>query len=280
MAIVWLASFPKSGNTWARALLANYMLADDKPVAINRLSDLALSDATLKPYEMAAGRPLAGASLADIMPLKAKAHEIIAKSRPGMTLAKTHSALRMLHGHPTITPASTAAAIYVIRNPLDVTLSYADHYGHTAADSVDAMASPSLFTEGRTDRAPEYLGDWSSHVRGWTEAKGLANIVVRYEDMEADAGRELRRILEFLRIPADDAKVARAVEHSSFKALSTQETLTGFRERSRNQKRFFRAGRSGQWRDDLAPKLVEKVVAAHAAMMRAHGYLDEAGKPH
>ena len=93
MAIVWLASFPKSGNTWARALLANYMLADDKPVAINRLSDLALSDATLKPYEMAAGRPLAHASLADIMPFKAKAHEIIAKSQPGMgTMPTTSSA--------------------------------------------------------------------------------------------------------------------------------------------------------------------------------------------
>lgn len=280
MAIVWLASFPKSGNTWARALLANYLVAAEKPLALDRLGDLALADATLKPYEIAAGRPLPNITLAELMPLKAKAHGMIANSKSGApVLAKTHSALRLLHGHPTITPAATAAAIYVLRNPLDVALSYADHFGHTLADAVDAMASPSLMTQGRADRAPEYLGDWSSHVRGWTQAKGLAKLLVRYEDMEADAERELIRMLKFLRIDIDADRVARAAGNSTFEALSTQEAMTGFRERSKSQKRFFRAGKSGQWRDGLPADLIQKTVAAHGAVMREHGYLDGSGQP-
>lgn len=279
MPIVWLASFPKSGNTWARALIANYFADSERPVDINRLPELALSDATLAPYEQAAGRKLGEISLPELMPLKPKAHAILAGAQKGLALAKTHSALRRLHGVPTITPSVTAAAVYIIRNPLDVALSYADHYGHTPSQAVEAMASANLSTRGRVDRAPEYLGDWSSHVRGWTKADGLARIVLRYEDMEADAGDCLERTLAFLRQPTDPDRIARAVRNSSFETMSTQETLGGFREKSKNQKRFFRAGKSGQWRDALAPDLISKVVEVHGQVMRQHGYLDASGDP-
>lgn len=279
MPIVWLASFPKSGNTWARALIANYYADGDRPVDINRLPDLALSDAALWPYERAAGRRLGEISLADLMPFKPKAHAILAASQKGLALAKTHTALLRLHGVPTITPAATAAAIYIVRNPLDVALSYADHYGHTPAQAVEAMASPSLTTRGRVDRAPEYLGDWSSHVRGWTEAEGLAHIVLRFEDLETDAHGCLERTLAFLRQPTEPTRIDRAVKNSSFETLANQELLGGFKERSKNQKRFFRAGRSGQWRDHLAPDLVRAIIDVHGAVMATHGYLDDKGDP-
>ncbi|MEQ9123511.1 MAG: sulfotransferase domain-containing protein, partial [Alphaproteobacteria bacterium] len=164
-------------------------------------------------------------------------------------------------------------------NPLDVTLSYADHYGISHAQTVEAMASGSLTIQGRADRAPEFLGDWSSHVRGWTTAEGLARLVLRYEDIAADPAGALRRGMEFLRQPVDEARLASAVAHSRFEALANQEALGGFRERSRNQAKFFRSGKAGQWRTDLAPDLVAKVVAAHGDVMREHGYLDAAGEP-
>jgi len=279
MPILWLASFPKSGNTWVRALLANYLVGGDAPVSINKLPEFAFGDSQLSIYERVAGRPLPNATVADLMPFKAKAHALLAGDGKRLVFAKTHNALTRIAGQPTITPAVTAGAIYILRNPLDVVLSYADHYGLTHAQTVEAMASDSLITQGRVDRAPEHLGRWSNHVRGWTTAPGLARVVLRYEDLIADAEGELRRILAFLRQPIDEDRLARAVAHSSFETMANQEALTGFKERSKNQRRFFRAGRSGQWREALAPDLVAAVVAAHGEVMAAHGYLDDNGDP-
>lgn len=279
MPILWLASFPKSGNTWARALLANYIAGGTQPVDINQLPSFALADTGIWAYERAAGRPLPNASLEDIMPLKPKAHAAISTVQKNLVFAKTHTALRVLHGVPTITPDVTAGAVYILRNPLDVVLSYADHYGLSHSDTVDAMASNQLMTMGRADRAPEYLGNWSAHVRGWTRAPGLTRTVLRYEDMQADASASLVKILEMLRQPIDAAKLANAVKHSTFEALQGQEALKGFNEKSRNQDRFFRSGKAGQWRDALAPDLVTKMIDAHRDVMTEFGYLDAEGNP-
>ena len=279
MPILWLASFPKSGNTWARALLANYIAGAAEGVDINKLPAFALADSGIWAYERAAGRPLPDASLEDIMPLKAKAHAILANVHENLVFAKTHSALRVLHGKPTITPDVTAGAVYIRRNPLDVVLSYADHYGLSHADTVDALSSNQLITMGRADRAPEYLGDWSAHVRGWTKAPGLARTVLRYEDMQADAGKALTQVLEMLRQPIDQAKLNQAVGHSTFEALQGQEALKGFNEKSRNQNRFFRSGKAGQWRTELAPELVTRMVDQHRDVMAEFGYLDADGNP-
>jgi len=279
MPILWLASFPKSGNTWARALLANYIAGSEAGVDINKLPAFALADSGIWAYERAAGRKLPDAALEDIMPLKPKAHAAIANTNQNLVFAKTHSALRVLHGVPTITPGVTAGAVYILRNPLDVVLSYADHYGLSHTDTVEAISSKNLITMGRTDRAPEYLGDWSAHVRGWTRAPGLVRTVLRYEDMQADAGKALRQILNMLRQPIDQAKTRQSVSNSTFDALKNQEAMKGFNEKSRNQKRFFRAGTAGQWRTDLAPDLVTRMIEKHRDVMTEFGYLDADGNP-
>jgi len=279
MPILWLASFPKSGNTWVRALLANYFDGGDKPVPINALPEMAAGDSQLWPYEKAAGRPLPNASVADLMPYRAKAHALLAPDPKRLVFVKTHNALRRIKGVPTITPDVTAGAIYILRNPLDVTLSYADHYGNTLSDTVEAMQSEALLTMGREDRAPDYLGNWSEHVRGWTRADGLARLTLRYEDLQADTAAAMRRIVQFLQQPLDEARLARAVAHSTFETLSGQEALTGFRERSKNQKRFFRSGKAGGWRETLPDDLVARVIDAHGDVMREYGYLDADGRP-
>jgi hypothetical protein len=279
MPILWLASFPKSGNTWARALLANYIAGSEAGVDINKLPTFALADSGIWAYERAAGRKLPDATLEDIMPLKPKAHAAIANINQNLVFAKTHSALRVLHGVPTITPDVTAGAVYILRNPLDIVLSYADHYGLSHTDTVDAISSKNLITMGRADRAPEYLGNWSAHVRGWTRAPGLVRTVLRYEDMQADAGKALRQILNMLRQPIDEAKILQAVRNSTFDALQSQEALKGFNEKSRNQKRFFRAGTAGQWRTELAPDLVTSIIEQHRDVMTEFGYLDADDNP-
>ena len=277
--IVWLASYPKSGNTWMRAFLANLFRNPDAPVGINDLHRFAFGDARADFYETVAGRPLEEISDAELHALRPKVHRLIAAKRPETLFVKTHNASLALEGVPLITPEVTAAAIYIIRNPLDVTLSYAHHFGLSLEETVEAMASPSnqVLTVGRN--VFQHIADWSGHVESWTGAAGLACHVVRYEDLVRQPGKTFGKVVKFLRLPPNPARLAKAVRFSAFETLARQEQEAGFIERSKNTDRFFRKGRVGEWREALSPETVEKVVEAHGAVMRKFGYLGKDGRP-
>ena len=100
--------------------------------------------------------------------------------------------------------------------------------------------------------------------------------MLRYEDMLAEPEAAFTRVVEHLGMTPDSERVARAVRFSSFEELRRQEERTGFIERPKHAERFFRAGRSGQWREELPPELAERIRSDHASVMRTFGYLDEA----
>jgi len=279
LAILWLASFPKSGNTWIRSLLANYFSNDNNSFELNRLADFTIADNHLWIYERASGKDLANAELDEFMALRPAAQAILADVRPGLVFVKSHSAFAHPSGQQLIAREHTAGAVCVLRNPLDIVASFADHFGLSVEDAALAMSDPYLKIGAAGKRAAEFLGDWSSHVGGWTGADGLKKVVVRYEDMHADPGAALARVLHFIRTPIEPERVERAVAQSSFEALSAQEAAAGFRERSPNSAAFFRVGRPDVWRDALTPALARQIVDAHGPAMRAAGYLDAEGRP-
>jgi hypothetical protein len=278
--LLWLASFPKSGNTWLRAFLANYLADAAEPVAIDRLPGFAFGDMRAEPYLKLAARREPSLSWAELNRLRPQVHRAIAASGPGIVFVKTHSALTVLDGVPTITPDVTFGAIHVVRNPLDVAVSFAEHYGLTLDQGVAALGFARLEIDPKPGHVRQFLSDWSSHARGWLQAPGLYRLTLRYEDLLADASAGFRRVLDFLKVKdADDARLQRAIRHSSFAELARQEAQGGFVERSKNAARFFHRGRAGGWREILSPAQVEGVVSRHRAMMAELGYLDEAGRP-
>ena len=97
--------------------------------------------------------------------------------------------------------------------------------------------------------------------------------------MHGDAMATFTRAATFLGCPVDPARIAKAIRFSQFEILAGQEEEKGFRERPRKEDRFFRQGKSGNWRNELGNDQVDRIVAAHGAMMRRFGYLDEAGEP-
>lgn len=273
--ILWLASFPKSGNTWLRAFLANLLSNAREPVDINALPQFGWGDAKAELYETAAGRPIVEMTDEELHLLRPRVHRMMAGLRGGDTLlAKTHNAVTTLGGVSTITPEVTAGAIYVIRNPLDVTVSYASHFGLSIDDTIDAMAADSNFITTSDKFVFQMLRSWSSHVRSWTEAPGLDPLVLRYEDMARKPGKTFGKVVRFLGLPSPPGRIERAIRFSNFKELARQEARRGFVERSANADRFFRQGRPGAWRTALTGAQVARVIAAHREVMRAHGYVD------
>jgi hypothetical protein len=276
--ILWLASYPKSGNTWLRVFLANYGEAGPLPVNINRLPEVSFSDARARYYAQAAGPAAGTLAEADINRLRPAVHRLLAMARPGLVPVKTHAAIAVVDGVPTISAEVTHAAIYIVRNPLDVACSFAHHYGLTVANAVRAISFAGLKTLPRADEVAQLLSDWSSHARSWLTAAGLTLHVVRYEDMIAQPHATFGDIVTFLGWPKDRARLQRALRKSDFRILAEQERTGGFVEAPRRGGRFFRSGRVGGWREELTEEDARFIVDRHREMMRRFRYLGEDDK--
>ncbi len=276
--VLWLASYPKSGNTWLRAFLANYLADQPTPVDINTLPDFAYGDMRSNYYAQVAGKPAGELSWQEINQLRPRVHRFLAQSRPAPVFVKTHSVLTTISGIPTITPEATFGAIYVVRNPLDTALSFAHHYSLTADEGVKALCFRELQIEAKEGRIPQPVSDWSTHVRSWLGAPGLYLLTLRYEDMVASPQRSFGSVIDFLRLRKDRERLKRAIRHSSFRVLAEQERREGFVERPSAADRFFRRGGVGGYRDELTPEQIEMVLAHHRETMIQLRYLDAADR--
>jgi hypothetical protein len=276
--ILWLASYPKSGNTWLRAFLANYLADAPAPVDINSLPDFAFGDMRIEPYARLAGKAMDRLDAPRIAALRPAVHRYFAATRPGLVFVKTHTMLTTVDGVPTITPDATAGAICVVRNPCDVAVSFAHHYGLTIDEGVRAVCFSGLRIEPKAGHVPQFVSDWSSHVTSWLRPPGLVRLTLRYEDMLSSPQGTFGRVLEFLKLPKDRERLKRAIRHSSFRVLAEQERRQGFIERSRNADRFFRRGGAGGYRSDLTDEHVAALIDQHRATLAELGYLDGSGK--
>ena len=305
--IYWLASYPKSGNTWFRTFLANLLSGRDTPVDINDLSHtiassrgwldevLGFDTAELHPDEVDRLRPhVYRWSLRAPTPSYHKIHDAyyMVGGEPGAGaggLVVAGAGGPAAPGEAAAAPEpltsreATLGALYIIRNPLDVAPSYADHRGTSIDDAIAAMNDPahalSRGTRGLPIQVRQRLGTWSQHVSSWVDAPGLRRLVIRYEDMQSDPMPTFTRAAQFLHAPEDPARIARALDFSAFDTLAQMERERGFRERSPRTGSFFRKGAAGDWRTTLTPAQVRAIIDAHAPVMRRFGYLDARGEP-
>jgi hypothetical protein len=271
--LLWLASYPRSGNTWLRAFLHNLLRNPEQSYDINRLQDYTLIDSEARWYRMLDQRPTTEVTKEEVAALRPRAHAAMTAAFSDTVFVKTHNALVEDRGTPMITLEHTAGAIYIVRNPLDVAVSYASHYGVSFAEAVAAMNRSRNQSIGNQENfVYELHGSWSEHVESWTATPNPALHVARYEDMAAEPLRTFGRIAEFLGLGASAERIARAVNLSSFPVLKAQEEREGFRERSRKSKTFFRAGETGEGRRLLTPELIDALCAAHRESMIRFGY--------
>ena len=278
--ILWLASYPKSGNTWLRAFLANYFSNAKRPLPINELPTHIFGDGVAAPYEKVAGRSVADMDVPEIQRLRLEVHKMFALSGPDTVFVKTHNAIAFLDDVPTINPEATAGAIYVIRNPLDVCVSYRHHYAITLERAITALGSEDTQFPSHGHLVHQFLGSWSGHVRSWCATPGLKPHIVRYEDMSLRPEKTFRTVVRFLGLPLEAGRLKRAIRFSSFRELAGQERKSGFIESVPIDDRvFFRKGKLGDWRNVLDADQARRIVEDHREVMTEHGYLDGNGEP-
>ena len=279
--IVWLASYPKSGNTWLRFFLYAYFKLDPKKDQGIDLNDPALKafstqDVRSEWFRPFLDKPFEEATPADIAAVRRRAHEMIAKGSRGGVFVKTHNAFVMDHGVHNITPEVTAGAVYIVRNPRDVVVSAKDHFGHKTIDhAIQQLNSPNWRLTGTDRQASNLLGSWAQHVESWVGAPRRGIFPVRYEDMLEDPEKVFGWIIGLLGHEVDEERLRFALSLTSFDRMKAREAETGFGEKSRHSEAFFRRGVAGGWREALTIGEAKRIVEKNHEMMARFGYLDE-----
>jgi len=274
--IQWIASYPKSGNTWVRMFieaLARIQLTEVNRFDINRLENVSDSDRDIELYRPFIGGPITDLRRAEIAAARPRVQAELARSR-GLKIVKTHNARIDDHGYPLIGTKPTVGAIYLIRNPLDVAVSFA-RFRKLEIDAVVAeMADPAFGRTTQADVVYFVTGSWSDHVRSWTSGgeTGYPVLALRYEDLLDAPETGFRSIADHIFARAGDDQVTEAVALSSFDRLQAMERRDGFLE-TYGSSRFFRKGVADQWREVLTPAQIERIVADHHDEMERFGYL-------
>jgi hypothetical protein len=282
--LVWLASYPKSGNTWTRLFLSQFLTGSVAPVDLNAI-DLDGSISSSRPsFDEVVGLPSSDLTDDEVDELRPRVYESWAGNGAGTSFIKVHDANLTLAGGGRLFPASaTACAVHLVRNPLDVAVSLAFHQGHDDYDRTVRQLNDGgrVIAGNRRSQLRQTLLDWSGHARTWTGEQAFPVETFRYESLVADPVGQFARLVAFLGLDGagDRARIERAVARTRFDVLQSAEAETGFRERHHGQARFFRTGRPGEWRTGLSASQVASIVDAHGEVMHRFGYVDDAGLP-
>lgn len=273
--IVWLASYPKSGNTWLRTFLANYLANGAKPVPINTLDRFGSGDSRAQTYRAVSGGRVDTTDVVSGVRFRPKVLGAIVGNNADINFVKTHNKRAMAWGVDLIPAAYTRSAIYVMRNPLDMVLSYARHFDMSHERAVEAVCHSDNALAPDKNNVAQFLGSWSDHVTSWTSFSPYPVLVLRYEDMLTDAEAAFEKVVRHVGMTMEDERLRRAVQHSSFDQLKKQEQEQGFVERAPADKAFFAKGAAGHWRTDLDPVLAKRIKQANKRLMKQYGYWND-----
>jgi aryl sulfotransferase len=272
--IVWLASYPKSGNTWLRVLLTNYLRDTGEPADINHLLG-GPGAGSRESFDQWAG--IEGSALDPnvVDRLRPQVYRCVARDADDTLFMKVHDAWTLVDtGEPMFPADVTLGVVYIIRNPLDLAGSCAHHWGTSIEAAVERMCGGSAERlPARHGQLRQRVGSWSDHVRSWVDDSGGPVHVVRYEDLSVDPCRVFGGVVTSCGLGYDEDRVKNAVAFSSFAELQRQEASAGFQERSTAAPGgFFRRGEVGSWCDELPNHMAERLTAAHRETMERYGY--------
>jgi hypothetical protein len=263
--IIWLASYPKSGNTWFRIFLANLFSNSNAPVNINNLHSFPIASSR-DIFDEIAGVSSSDLTFGEIEEMRPEVYEHLAANLEMDVYIKIHDAFTHTpSGKLLVSEKASKKAIYIIRNPLDVAVSFAHHEGVTFDRIIEIMNSQHYAfcnsSKKLNFQMQQRLLTWSSHVSSWTEQRVFPVKVFRYEDMINDTFTTFREAVQFLELNFGD-----------------QEIEKGFREKSPASESFFRKGKTGSWKEELTSAQAEKIISQHSDMMKKFGYLDGNGR--
>tara|TARA_Y100001980_G_C14533056_1_gene309260 strand:+ start:143 stop:970 length:828 start_codon:yes stop_codon:yes gene_type:complete len=274
--ILWLSSYPKSGNTWARIFLINYLFEETEDPFINlgKINSFPRKEnfqfLEKKDFESLQGRE------------QNFKYYIISQERINLNgelnFYKSHSYCGALNGNNFSNSDNTAGFIYFVRDPRSVAISLSNHNYQSLEKTVEMMLNEKQFMRSHPEDKNsllEFFSSWKVNYLSWKNSK-YPKLIIKYEELKKNPFDNFKKILTFIsqfkKIVIDDEKIYRIIKKCEFGNLQNQEKKRGFKERQ-GRELFFRKGIINEWRDNLPSSLRELLEENFYSEMQELGYL-------
>ena len=281
--IIWIASYPKSGNTWVRALLSAIMYSKDGKFEFELLENIPQF-----PH-----RTHFSSFTKDYFNIQEiSKYWTIAQDKLNLDnkvkLLKTHHARCIYMEREFTNTENTLATIYIVRDPRNVITSISNYFLRSIGNSKDFLFSSTRHLGNKKDRPTDenfytVLGNWADHYNSWKKFNINNLLIVKYEDLLKDAKSKVVQILKFLsnysKIEYSDKKIDNALNTTNFENLKTMEKQIGFIKQSLHGKinkkiNFFNLGKNNDWRKILDKDIANQISKKFEKEMKELNYLN------
>ena len=278
--IIWLASYPKSGNTLLRSILVSYFYSNDGVLKFEDL--IKINQFPLSEQFMSLGIDIENDR--EVFKNFINVQKSINQEKGKIKFFKTHSSLCKVYDSNFTDLHNTLAAIYIVRDPRNVVTSFAHHYSLSIDEATETMIDPNRFMEKTTKNLKVFLGSWSFNYSSWKNLNNRKNyLLVKYEDLITKKKTVLLRIFKFLnslgmKFEIDMVKLNKAIKTTEFENMKKKEENETFYEApldivNNRRKIFFNLGPKNDWRKLLDEKNRDKIENSFKREMIELGYL-------
>ena len=273
--IIWLASYPKSGNTFVRALLTSYFFCNDGILDFKLMNSISVfpNELIFKKFGVDIYNER------EVLKNYLRIQKLINKQN-SIQFIKTHSSLFNIEGRYPFTNLDTSlGVIYIVRDPRNVITSYAHHLSVSPKETKDIMIKNHKTSSGNNNSVFTYVGSWGHNFMSWQSFKFQQRyLLIKYEDLAKDTEKTFLSILNFVNkcnktnFSLDKLKLKNSLDSCSFETMSKLEDKKGFPEAIEGKK-FFHLGKKNNWKELLDLKLKEELEKNFEKEMTELGYL-------
>ena len=276
--IIWISSYPKSGNTWVRTFISTYYLSSSDKFDFSMLKNIRQF-----PHEKFFDKKISDINSA-INNWDLAQYNINLRNK--LIFLKTHGALVKINNTAFTNKRHTLGAIYIVRDPRNVVTSLANHYQLTFDESLKFMTNKKKFLLKKSDSSNfgnfTFLNSWSEHYKSWLYNKEFNLLFIKYEDLENDTLNTFKKIVKFLnKITKKDKKIdtdrlVKIIDTISFETLKKKENEEGFPEAIINNEKqtvdFFYLGKKNKWQKLLSSKQIDRINYIFNEDLKRLGY--------
>ena len=278
--IIWLASYPKSGNTWLRMFLKSYYQKQDFKFGLETsiLDDFKTHG--FPDWKVLKHLKIDFNKFSEIVKNWEALQDYINLNNR-TNFVKTHNSMCTVGPYKFTTNRNTKGGIYLVRDPRDVLISYSNHVECDYEKTFKHMSTSDNYEApytgiGNKTYHKALMGSWADHYNSWKNYKSSKILMIKYEDMVSNSYITFKKIINYLNeiddLKIDEEKLNKALKQTEFKELQKIEKESGFSEKAKGGY-FFRKGKIGSWKDELSLDLIKKLEKTFYKEMVELGYL-------
>ena len=276
--IIWIASYPKSGNTFLRFLISSLIYSDDGNFDFDIIKNIRQFD-IYKYFSFVENLNYADSKNLDKLDIISK-YWLEAQKKffnvEKKFIFKTHSANLKVNGYNYTDENRTLGVIYIVRDPRDIVISYSHHTGTSIDHNINKLFDNKVTLLNSNNRIKVILSRWDTHIKSWS-LLNVKKYIIKYEDLINNTEKHFLELIDFIgkdlkiQFKLNSKKFKNIITNTSFKKLQENENIIGFDEVYKGK--FFRKGLSKQWENILSEDQNIKIKKEFYITLKKFNYI-------